>query len=288
MTKRKTYKLKLARGKTLLLGEKTLIMGILNVTPDSFSDGGKFKTLDRALKRAMEMVEEGVDIIDVGGESTRPGSSRVSLDEELKRVIPVIKEIRKKSDIPISIDTYKSKVAEEALKFGADIVNDVSSLRFDEKMVEVIKKYSSPIILMHMKGEPKTMQKSPHYNDLFGEIINFFKERVEFLENNGVPAENIIIDPGIGFGKTFEDNYRIIANLKRFMTLKKPILVGASRKSFLSLLDNRTPDKRIEGTAVSTVFSIIEGAHIVRVHDVSFMKRIAEFTELFLKFKEEV
>ncbi len=286
--KRKIYKLKLARGKTLILGKRTLIMGILNVTPDSFSDGGKFNTLDRALKRAMEMIKEGVDIIDVGGESTRPGSSRISLDEELKRVIPVVKEIRKKSDIPISVDTYKSKVAKEAVEFGADIVNDVSSLRFDEKMVEVVKKYSTPIILMHMKGEPKTMQKNPHYSNLFGEILDFFKERIEFLEEKGILREKIIVDPGIGFGKTFEDNYRIISNLKKFSSLNRPILIGSSRKSFLSLLDNRTPDKRIEGTAVSVVFSIIEGAHIVRVHDVSFMKRIAEFTELFLKFKEEV
>ncbi len=288
MVKRKKYRLKLKDKRELVLGEKTLIMGILNVTPDSFSDGRKFFSKDKAVEKALSMIDEGADIIDVGGESTRPGSERVPLKEELKRVIPIIEELRNLTDTLISVDTYKADVAKEAILAGADIVNDISSMRFDEKMHEVVSENSIPIILMHMKGEPKTMQKNPHYNDIFGEIKNFFRERISFSEKFGIKRDKIIIDPGIGFGKTFEDNYRLISNLELFSDLDLPILIGASRKSFLSFVDKREPDKRIEGTAVSSVFSILGGAHILRVHDVGFIKKVCEFTEIFIKYIDEV
>ncbi len=248
-------------------------VGILNVTPDSFSDGGKYFNLESALKRVKELLEEGADIIDVGGESTRPFSDPVPEDEELKRVIPVIKAI--KTDFPeaiISVDTYKSKVAEEALKAGADIVNDISALRFDSKMIEVVKEFNCPVIIMHMKGNPKTMQINPSYTDVVSEIKEFLKERIEFLVKKGVSFENIIVDPGIGFGKTFEHNIQILQNLDSFKELNRPILIGHSRKSFIGEIVKKPPYQRDGGTVGVSLFACLKGAHFLRVHKVDINK----------------
>lgn len=256
------------RGRKFDFNTSKFIMGILNVTPDSFSDGGKFYNLDDAVKHAEQMISEGADIIDVGGESTRPYSESVPLDEELRRVIPVIQAIRKEfKDIPISIDTYKSKVAEEALSEGADIINDISGLRFDPLMIDVAKRFNVPVVVMHIKGTPKDMQKNPEYKDLMRELLEYFEERINFLTSFGV--NKIIIDPGIGFGKTREHNLEILNKLSEFTIFNVPVLIGLSRKSFIGLtLDNRPPQERLFGTLASNMFALVKGASILRVHDV--------------------
>jgi len=255
------------RGRIFDFSKDKFIMGILNVTPDSFSDGGKFYNIDSALKHAEEMVNEGADIIDVGGESTRPYAETVPLEEELRRVIPVIEAIRKKfPQIPISIDTYKSKVAEESLNAGADIINDISGLRFDKKMVDVAQKFNSPVVVMHIKGTPKDMQKNPEYKDLLRELLEYFEERIDTLKRNGI--EKIIIDPGIGFGKTREQNLEIINRLHEFSMFNLPILIGVSRKSFIGLTLDRPVSERLYGTLASNMFALIKGASILRVHDI--------------------
>lgn len=264
----------------LILGSKTLnwdnipyFVGILNVTPDSFSDGGKYLNLKSALNRAKELLEEGAEIIDVGGESTRPFSDPVPEEEELKRVIPVIKTIKKEfPDSIISVDTYKSKVAEEALKAGANIVNDISALRFDSNMVEVIKDFNCPIIIMHMQGNPKTMQINPTYKDVVKEVKEFLQKRIEFLVEKGIPFENIIIDPGIGFGKTFKHNLQILKNLESFQELNRPILIGHSRKSFIGEIINKPPFQRDGGTIGISLFAYLKGVHFLRVHKVDLNK----------------
>ncbi len=242
------------------------VMGVLNVTPDSFSDGGKFLSVDRAVEHAKRMVEEGADIIDIGGESTRPFSSPVSVDEELRRVIPVLDELDD-IKVPISIDTYKPKVAEEALKRGASIVNDIFGLR-KEGMAEVIKDYDAAVVIMHMKGEPKNMQVNPTYEDVVGEIISFLRERIQFALSKGIEEDKIIIDPGIGFGKRVEDNLVIINNLRSFKSLGYPILIGTSRKSFIGKTLNLDVGERVEGTIASNIIALMNGANIFRVHDV--------------------
>lgn len=256
-----------------------LLMGILNVTPDSFSDGGKFEKLDVALSQVQKMEKEGADIIDIGGESSRPGAFPVSLDEELNRVIPVIEQIRKESNVTISIDTYKSKVAEEALKTGANIINDISGLRFDEKMVGIAHKYDVPVVVMHMLGNPRNMQNNPDYDDVMTELIGFFQKRIEYLEKNGIIKDKIIIDPGIGFGKTIDHNFTIIRELEKLSVLNFPILVGPSRKSFIGNTLDLPADDRLEGTAAAVTASIMNGAHIIRVHDVKEMSRVIKITE---------
>ncbi len=262
-----------------------LIMGILNVTPDSFSDGGKYLNTDKAVERALNMKNEGADIIDIGGESTRPFADPVSLTEELERVVPVIERIREKSDIKISIDTYKSKVAEEAIKAGADIVNDISGTTFDKRMKEVVKKYDKPIIIMHIKGTPKNMQINPEYNDLIGEIKRFLIDRKKELNEFGIGDDKIIIDPGIGFGKKMEQNYIIINRLKEFKSIGLPILIGASRKSFLGKPFDYSIDEREEGTCVSSVISIINGVSILRVHNIVSTKRVINTMKMFKRYE---
>jgi len=264
----------------LSLSKKSpLLMGILNVTPDSFSDGGKFDRVDTAIEQAVKMVAEGAEIIDIGGESSRPGAEPVSLTEELDRVIPVIENLRENSDIIISIDTYKSNVAEKALNAGANIINDISGMQFDSKMVEVASKYDVPIIIMHMLGNPQNMQKDPLYKDVTTEIISFFEGRIKYCVDNGIDRNNIIVDPGIGFGKTVEHNFTIIRDLKKFESLNCPILVGPSRKSFIGTTLNLPVDQRVEGTAAAVTASIINGANIIRVHDVEEMNRVIKITE---------
>jgi dihydropteroate synthase len=258
---------------------KTLIMGILNVTPDSFSDGGKYSNAEQAVDVALKMEEDGADIIDIGGESTRPRAKPVEFEEELNRVIPVIEGIRKKSEIAISIDTYKSNVAEQATTAGANIINDISGLRFDHKMIHLASELQVPIIIMHMLGNPQNMQNDPLYTDLMEEIISFFQERVDLMTSNGILQNNIILDPGIGFGKTVDHNFTIIRELNRIVEMRLPVLVGPSRKSFIGLTLNLPPEERIEGTAAAVTASIMNGSRIVRIHDVKEMSRVVKITE---------
>lgn len=257
----------------------TLLMGVLNVTPDSFSDGGRFISTDIAAQHALKMEKDGADIIDIGGESSRPGADPVCMQEELDRVIPVIKEIRKQSDVLISIDTTKAVVADEAVKNGASMINDIRGMNGDPNMAEIVSRHDIPIVIMHMKGTPKTMQIDPQYHDVVQDVHNYFTERISFAEKNGIKRDQIILDPGIGFGKTIEDNFMIIRELNRFTTLGCPILVGPSRKSFIGKTLNLPEDERLEGTAASVTASVMNGARIVRVHDVKEMSRVIIITE---------
>ena len=246
------------------------IMGILNVTPDSFSDGGRFISQGKAVDHALSMVEEGAHIIDIGGESTRPGSDPVPMDQELKRIIPVIEGIRKHTDIPISIDTYKSEVAEAAFVAGANIVNDISGCTFDKRIIDIIKKYNAPVVIMHIKGTPKDMQLNPKYDDVFMDVYNFLYTQLKLLQGSGI--ENIAIDPGIGFGKTLKDNLRLFNNLKGLKFLSKPLLIGASRKSLIGKILDKEVDERLIGSLSIALISAMKGADILRVHDVSETK----------------
>lgn len=249
--------------------DKTRIMGILNVTPDSFSDGSQFMLKEAAFKRVIQMEVCGADIIDIGGESTRPGSAEVSLQEELDRVIPIIEKIRSEKNIPISIDTRKSAVACEALKKGANIINDISALRFDDGMVNVLQDFPNvPVILMHMQGTPDNMQKNPNYMNTVEEIIAFLQERIDFCQFNDISLDRIIVDPGIGFGKRLEDNLKILSNLDQFKSLNVPVLLGASRKSFINAIYKSEPSERLEGSLAATALAWEQKIEIVRVHDV--------------------
>ena len=258
-------------------GKRTCIMGVLNVTPDSFSDGGKFFTFDDAVAQGYRLFEEGADILDIGGESTRPFSNPVSEEEEILRVVPVIEKLSKRIPIPISIDTTKAGVAEQAIKAGASMINDVSSLSFDPKMANIAVDYEVPVILMHMLGNPKTMQVEPFYDDLMGEIKVFLENAIDQAENKGISRSKIIIDPGIGFGKTIGHNLLLIQRLHEFKTMKVPIMIGTSRKAFIrNLLRDNTVEEidadsaMVEsGTQASVAAAILNGAHIVRVHDVA-------------------
>lgn len=266
----------------LNLNKRPYIMAILNVTPDSFSDGGHYLNIGSAVECAKRMAEEGADIIDIGGESSRPGAEPVPLEVELERVIPVISVLSKEIDVPISIDTYKAKVAKEALKAGASIINDISGLRFDPLMAKVAAEAGCPVIIMHMKGVPRDMQKRPVYKDVVKEITAFFKERISFAVKNGIKKNKIIIDPGIGFGKTVGHNLEIIKQLKEFRKLGVPILLGPSRKSFIGKILNATVDKRLEGTAAAVAIGIANGANIVRVHDVKAMADVAKIADAIM------
>ena len=257
----------------------TLVMGILNVTIDSFSDGGQFFHKEIAVKHALEMEKHGADIIDIGGESTRPGAEPVTIEEELKRVIPIIEAIRSASDICISIDTYKAVVAEKALVSGADLVNDISGLQFDEKMVHVVSTENVPVIIMHIKGTPINMQQDPNYDNLMEEIVAYFQERVKFCHEHDIKNHNIILDPGIGFGKRLKDNFELIRELNDISDLGFPVLSGPSRKAFIGLTLDLPIEKRMEGTAAAVTASIMNGAKIVRVHDVKEMKRVVTIAD---------
>lgn len=245
------------------------IMGILNITPDSFSDGGKFMSVDGAVTYALRMIDEGADIIDIGGESTRPGAQPVRAEEEIRRVAPVIEAIRRQSDIPISIDTYRSATAEAALSAGADMINDISALRFDSDMARLAAERRVPVVLMHMQGDPKTMQSHPTYDDCVREIAAFFAERIQCATAAGIKRSKLILDPGIGFGKRPEDNLAILARLDEFICFHLPLLVGASRKSFIGIVDaTAAADQRLGGSVAAAVIAVMNGANIVRVHDV--------------------
>ncbi|MBX6422884.1 dihydropteroate synthase [Thermosulfurimonas sp. F29] len=261
------------RGKIFRWGLRTYIMGILNVTPDSFSDGGSFYHPEAALRQAERLIEDGADILDIGGESTRPFAEPVSEEEELRRVIPVIEAVRQRfPEIPISVDTYKARVAEEALSAGADIVNDVSALRFDPGMTEVIRRHRPPVVLMHMKGTPQTMQIDPRYEDPVREIREFLRERAELVRSLGVPPQGIIVDPGIGFGKRFEDNLALLRAVRAFRELGYPVLYGPSRKAFLGEILKKEARERDIGTVATVVFLALSGADLVRVHNVAWCR----------------
>jgi dihydropteroate synthase len=256
--------------------DRVLVMGALNVTLDSFYDGGKHASAASAVEGGLEMVEEGADVIDVGGESSRPGATPVSLEEELERVVPVIEGIRKRSEIPLSVDTTKAAVAREAIARGASIVNDISALRFDPALAQVVAASGSFVILMHMQGEPRTMQLSPSYTDPVGEIRDFLAERIEFAVRSGIARERIFVDPGIGFGKRLEHNLEILRNLSHFTALGAPLLVGVSRKRFLGEILNLAPEERLEGTIAANAVAVAYGADAIRVHDVKEGRRTAD------------
>lgn len=260
--------------------QKTYIMGILNVTPDSFSDGGMHFKAETAVEHALRMVEDGADIIDIGGESTRPGSEPVSIEEEIRRTIPVIKAIAKKVNLPISIDTYKSEVARRAMDAGASIVNDISGLRFDPKMPELVAGYNVPVVAMHIKSKATDMQVNPVYDALIPEIMDYLRNSIRIALDAGIREDMIILDPGIGFGKTFDHNLEILKNLHEFTLLQKPILIGPSRKAFIGkILGDAPASERLEGTAAAVAVSIMNGANIVRVHDVKEMSKVARVAD---------
>jgi dihydropteroate synthase len=265
---------------SLDFSKKTYIMGILNVTQDSFSDGGLYFDKSEAIKRAVQMVEDGADIVDIGGESTRPGSEPITIEEELRRTIPVIEVLSKEVNVPISIDTYKSEVVKKALDAGASMVNDISGLRFDPEMSKVVSAYRVPVAIMHIKGRPKDMQQNPVYEALIPEITDYLRDGIRLAIESGVSEDKIIIDPGIGFGKTFNHNLEIINNLHEFTRLEKPILIGLSRKAFIGrILGDAPVTDRLEGTAAAVAISIMNGANIVRVHDVKEMVKVAKVAD---------
>ena len=260
-------------------GQQTRVMGILNITPDSFSDGGRFVEPEDIRRQIERMIAAGVDIFDVGGESTRPFAAEVSLEEELDRVLPVIRLIRQLSDLPVSIDTTKAAVAEAALAAGADMINDISALRHDPAMPAVVRGCQGPVIIMHMQGTPATMQIEPHYQDVVAEITDFFRERIRWLEDQGVARRRIIIDPGIGFGKTVAHNLQILQNIPAFKSLGCPLLIGHSRKAFIGRILDLEVDRRDCATAMLTLHCAASGADLVRVHDVELSKQAVRLAQ---------
>ena len=264
-----TRTLHLSDGRALSF-TRPLVMGVLNVTPDSFSDGGQFLFVEKAVERALQMESEGADIIDIGGESSRPGAEPIDAEEEKKRVLPVISALRRQSQIPISIDTYKASTAAAAFDTGADIINDISALRFDSAMGPLAASHGVPVILMHMLGTPRDMQINPIYENCVEEITNFFKERIAHCQQIGIDKNKLILDPGIGFGKRLEDNLDILAHIEQFQSLGLPVLIGASRKSFINMLHPRqkAPTKRLGGSLAAAIMALVKGADIIRVHDV--------------------
>jgi dihydropteroate synthase len=284
--RRKTFRLSL-RSHTLELGARTLVMGVLNVTPDSFSDGGKFFRVADAVKAALAMERAGADILDIGAESTRPGSTGISAEEELARLLPVLRGLHGRLKIPISIDTQKASVAETAIGAGAEMLNDISGLKHDPKIAEVAARFGVPLILMHMRGTPRTMQKKPWARDVMKDVSRGLRESVAIARRAGVRKSQIILDPGIGFGKSFEQNYDLLAKLPVLANLGYPLMVGTSRKGFLGATLARNgkhlaADQRIWGTAATVAASILQGAHIVRVHDVEEMVQVARVTDCLL------
>jgi dihydropteroate synthase len=255
------------RGREVVCGPRTLIMGILNVTPDSFSDGGKFQALETAVEHGLQMVAEGADIIDIGGESTRPGANPVQAVEEIARTVPVIKKLREKTGVLISVDTRKVEVARAALAAGADIINDISALA-DPSMAAVAAETGAGLVLMHMQGTPETMQNNPRYDDVVSNVWNFLEERMNFAVARGVAPEQIVLDPGIGFGKTDEHNLALLKGIPQLAAAGRPVLVGASRKSFIGRITGGEPDNRLAGSLAIAGFAVLRGAHILRVHDV--------------------
>ena len=267
---------------TLELGGRTLLMGTINVTPDSFSDGGRFYKTEQAIKQGELLASEGADILDVGGESTRPFSKSVGVDEELRRVIPGVSQLAKSTSLPISIDTCKGQVASAALDAGATMINDISGLRYDPELAQVAAKSQVPLVLMHMQGSPRTMQLEPNYGSLLSEIIGFLEERIQFACEAGVSRDQIIVDPGIGFGKTVHHNLLLLKHLDSLATLGRPILLGTSRKSFIGAVLDKEVTEREPGSWATVCAGIIKGAHIVRVHEVTTCRQIADMVDAII------
>jgi len=286
MAPRKIFHLRLRSG-VLTLGKRTLVMGVLNVTPDSFSDGGQFLDKKRAVQHALAMERDGADVMDIGAESTRPASEEISVREELARLLPVLEALRGKLKIPISVDTQKAAVAHAALRAGAEMVNDISGLSKDPELARVVAAHGAPLILMHMRGTPPTMQKGPFARDVLRDVLSGLRRSLATAQKYGVRRSQIVIDPGIGFGKSYRQNYELLTKLPELAKLGFPLLVGASRKGFLgaTLAKNGKPApsrERIWGTAAAVTASILNGAHLVRVHDVKEMKQVAMVTDALL------
>lgn len=269
----------LMRGYKFDFNKKTAVMGILNITPDSFSDGGKYLTTDAALSRVLKMKEDGADIIDIGAESSRPGAAFVSKEEELDRLMPIVEKIVKNIEIPVSIDTYKSEVAEEMLKLGAHMINDITGLKADSKMAEIISDYGAAVAIMHMQGTPQNMQENPAYDEVIGDVIKELRESLKIADLAGITRESIMIDPGIGFGKTTKHNLEIIKRLGEFKTMGLPILFGASRKAVIGNVLGLKVEERLEGSIAAAVASVMNGASVVRVHDVKETVRAIKFID---------
>ncbi|MGC1293172.1 MAG: dihydropteroate synthase [Candidatus Acidiferrales bacterium] len=279
MILRKKFRLRLP-SRTLVLGERTLIMGVLNVTPDSFSDGGKSLAPEAAIERALAMEREGADILDIGGESTRPGSEPLSARDELDRILPVLKMLRGKLKIPISVDTQKAEVAQAAISAGAEIVNDVSALRFDVNLAEIVAQRRAGIILMHIRGKPRTMQKGPFARDAMSDVTRGLREALRRAKQAGIERSQILLDPGIGFGKNYRQNFEILVRLPELARLGYPMVVGTSRKAFIgAALGDAPVEQRVWGTAATVAASILGGAHIIRVHDVKEMAQVAKVAD---------
>jgi dihydropteroate synthase len=276
---RPNFTLSLANGRTIPLGPRTIVVGVLNVTPDSFSDGGQNFDPVQAIERAVAMQAEGADIIEVGGESTRPGATALSIEDEIARVGPVLKALAARLTVPVAIDTYKSEVARAAVESGAAIINDVSALRFDAAIADVAAQTGAALVLMHMRGDPATMQKLPPSPDIFAELDRDLKTAIERAVSRGVRREQIVIDPGIGFGKTLEDNLAIINHLDRCCRFGLPLMIGTSRKSFIGRLTGQPASERLPGTAASVAIAISRGAHMIRVHDVKEMVEVARVSD---------
>lgn len=275
------------RGREIALGERTIVMGILNLTPDSFSGDGLAGNVSLAVERARQMVEDGAHVLDVGGESTRPGAEPVGLEEELARVLPVIERLTAELDVPVSIDTYKSAVAREALARGAAIVNDISGLHADEDMAKTAADAGAAVIVMHIQGTPRDMQANPRYADVIGEISDYLAEGIARAEAAGIARDQIVVDPGIGFGKKLEHNLEILRRLREFRSLGCPVLVGTSRKSMIGAILDLPPDQRVEGTAATVALAIAAGADMVRVHDVKEMARVARVADAIVRVRHE-
>lgn len=268
----------------MIIGERTLIMGILNVTPDSFSDGGRFRSPEDAVKQGLKMVEDGADIIDVGGESSRPGAEAISTEDEMERVVPVIKALSIQVHVPISVDTTKSEVARESIEYGAEIVNDISAMTFDDQMPSVIAQTGAAVVLMHMRGKPQDMQKGDlSYGSICGDIIEYLKKKMADAHSSGIPLERVLIDPGFGFGKTGDDNLRLLKKLSELRMLGRPIVAGVSRKAFIGRITGGEPSDREEGTAAAVTAAIMNGANVVRVHDVGAMKKVAAMADAIVR-----
>lgn len=270
--------------RTLVLGERTLVMGVLNVTPDSFSDGGLYLDPDAAVAHALEIESAGADILDIGGESTRPGSQGIAAKEELRRILPVIERLRGRLRIPISVDTSKAEVAQATAEAGAEIVNDVTALRGDPRLAEVARRRRLPVVLMHMRGEPRTMQKKPLARDVMRDVVAGLRRAIALARRAGIAKSQIVLDPGFGFGKSYTQNFKLLANLAELARLGFPLLVGTSRKSFLGAALGGAPEnERRWGTAATVAAAILGGAHIVRVHDVAEMVQVARVTDAILQ-----
>jgi dihydropteroate synthase len=291
MIPRKRFRLRL-HSRTLTLGERTLVMGVLNITPDSFSDGGRYLDSGAAVARALQLENDGADIIDVGGESTRPGATAIAAEEELQRILPVIQILRGKLRIPMSVDTRRAGVAKAALSAGAEILNDVSGLRMDPELGKVARHARAPLILMHMRGTPQTMQKGSFARDVIRDVMSGLRDAISRSKREGLAKSQLLLDPGIGFGKTHDQNFEILARLPEFSRLGCPIVIGTSRKAFLgkALVEpggpSAPPGERLLGTAATVTASILGGAHIVRVHDVAEMVRIARVADAILNSAE--